>query len=65
MAAQPLTVNDARGLVDGSIRRGQEHERAWAAHQADNKRWVAGRTAAAREAAEEARNRLRQSASSG
>jgi hypothetical protein len=50
-ARPSLTVDEARGLTTGEARRNLEHDRAWAQHQRDTRRWVEGRSRAVAEAA--------------
>ena len=48
-----VTADQARSLVDGSQRATVEHERRWAKHQADERRWAADREQAVTDAVAE------------
>jgi hypothetical protein len=54
-----------KSLASGDARRNLEHDRAWAQHQRDTKRWVEGRGRAIAEAARKVRESAGTRGSSG
>jgi len=53
--AQPaVSVTDAAGLVDGSLRRDFDHGRGWSDYQAEQLQWSAARESTRRQAFDEA-----------